>query len=485
VGNNNGTVEYSYNTGGVTGGSTGNDVGGVVGENCSGTYTDNYWNTSATISPGNTTGVGNSSSAVGGVSGLTSSQFANPSNFSTWSFNIWNSTTGAFYTTPVTSAPWFEGSVVSGSSTMNAPMLVPDLATATVTGNGTSVYNGSTVTNGYTTTYTMGGTTLSPNLTVTTAGGTNAGNYTVTPSVAGTLSTPTTQTSIASISAASGTWTIDKANLTLSGSEAYNGTTTLAGSFLTATGVDGQTFSVGGTGSGDLSSPNVQTNVALANVNNLSLGSSANGGSSSNYNGLSTTGSSVSITQAPLTATAYSASMTYGGTVPVLSGTVTGFVNGQTLSTDSGTWSTSATSSSNVGSYGVSLTLGSPYSGDYTITPASGNSTALTITASSSTFGGSGSGSLTSGSSRFGTQGGITSTNFTPVSQTVDLYQKLPSLPGSSSAGKSSDNGSSSPSPSGESTTLDKTGNSSLTVIQLSAEETSGDGILSTQELKQ
>jgi hypothetical protein len=177
--------------------------------------------------------------------------------------------------------------------------------------------------------------------------------------------------------------------------------------------------------------------------------------------------------------------MTYGGTVPVLSGTVTGFVNGQTLSTDSGTWSTSATSSSNVGSYGVSLTLGSPYSGDYTITPASGNSTALTITASSSTFGGSGSGSLTSGSSRFGTQGGITSTNFTPVSQTVDLYQKLPSLPGSSSAGKSSDNGSSSPSPSGESTTLDKTGNSSLTVIQLSAEETSGDGILSTQELKQ
>nr|MDA8028461.1 filamentous hemagglutinin N-terminal domain-containing protein [Nitrospiraceae bacterium] len=324
--NNTGFVEYSYNTGSVSGSS---NVGGVVGENSGGTYTYNYWNTSATISSGNITGVGNSPSAVGGVSGLTSSQFGMASNFSNWAFNIWNST--AFYS-PVTSAPWFEGSVVSGSGTMTAPMLVPDLATAIVTGNsGTSVYNGSTVSPGYTATYTMGGSSVtSTNIAVNV--GPNAGSYTE----AATLSAPTAQTSVDSVSAISGTWTISKANLTLSGSEVYNGTTTLAGSALTATGVDGQTFSVGGTGSGDLSSPNVQTNAPLANVTNLSLGVSTNGGLSSNYNGLSQSGSLVTIDKAPLTATAYYASMTYGGTVPTLSGTVAGFVNGQTLAGDGG-----------------------------------------------------------------------------------------------------------------------------------------------------
>jgi hypothetical protein len=279
-----------------------------------------------------------------------------------------------------------------------------------------------------------------------------------------------------SVSTVSGIWTISKANLTLSGSEVYNGTATLAGSALTATGVDGQTFSILGTGSGDLSSPNVQTNAPLANVTNLSLGASTNGGSLSNYNGLSPSGSSVTIDKAPLTATAYYASMTYGGTVPTLSGTVAGFVNGQTLYEDGGSWTTSATSSSNVGSYGVSLTLGSPYSGDYTITNASG-ATALTITAATSTTGGGASGSSSAGR--------ITATQFNPVLQTVDLFQKLPSLPGSPSAGQSSNNASTSPSSSGTSTTLLITPDSSLSVIHSPGDDTSGDGIISSETLKQ
>jgi hypothetical protein len=453
-------------------------VGGVVGYNNSGTYLSNYWNTGATISPANTTGVGNSGSSVPGVNGLSALQFGTSSNFSSWTatnnsgFNTWSS--GAF-TANTTTSPWFEGTV-SGFTAGNAPMLVPDLATAIVTGNsGTSVYNGLTVSPGYTAIYTMGGSTLtSTNIAVNV--GPNAGIYTE----SATLSTPTTQTSVDSVSTVSGTWTISKANLTLSGSEVYNGTTTLAGSALTATGVDGQTFSVGGTGSGDLSSPNVQTNAPLANVTNLTLGSSTNGGSDSNYNGLSQTGSSVTITPAPMTATANSASMTYGGTVPTLSGTVAGFVNGQTLSLDGGSWSTSATSSSNVGSYGVSLTLGSPYSGDYTITNAAGNSTALTITAATSTTGEGSSGSSGTGSSGSSTAGGITSTNFPPVSQTVDLYQKLPSLSGSYSPGNFSNSGT----PSGNSITLSSSGETSLTVIQPFGDDTSGDGILSAQELK-
>jgi hypothetical protein len=110
---------------------------------------------------------------------------------------------------------------------------------------------------------------------------------------------------------------------------------------------------------------------------------------SGDYTITAASGNSTALTigKADLTATANTASMTYGGTVPTLSGTVTGFVNGQTLASDGG-WSTTANSSSNVGSYGIFLSLVAPYSGDYTITNASGNGTAFTITAPPSTSGG-------------------------------------------------------------------------------------------------
>ena len=123
------------------------------------------------------------------------------------------------------------------------------------------------------------------------------------------------------------------------------------------------------------------------------------------------------------------------------------------------------------------MLLGFPYSGDYTVLQASGNSTALTITAATSTTGGGSSGSSTAG--------GITDTNFNPELQTVDLFQKLPSLPGSSSPGTFSNSGSFSPSSSGTSTMLDVTPDSSLKVLQPLGDDTSGDGILSAQELKQ
>ena len=368
VGDNNGTIQYSYATGAVSGT---NCVGGLVGGNLNRTYTEDYWNTTTS---GTTNGVQGGN--LSGVTGLASGTFGNSGSFTGWSFNTWS---GGKFISSATASPWFMGSVVSGTGTMSAPMLVPDLATATVTGNsGTSVYNGSTVTAGYTTTTTMGGTTLSPNVTVTTAAvGPNAGRYTNTPTY--TISAPTTQTSVDSVSAVPGTWT---------------------------------------------------------------------------------------IAPATLTATANAASMTYGSSVPALSGTVTGFVDGQTLASDGGTasWTTSATSASKAGIYGitgsVSMNLGNPYIEDYTIIQSPGNSSALTIT-----------------------PGGITSDNFNPVIQTVNLYQKLPALPGISSAGTSSDNPSS-PSPSGKLTTLEASQNSSLMVIQPGGDDTSPDGILSVEELK-
>jgi len=418
-------VEYSYNTGAVSGTS---NVGGVVGENCGGTYTGNYWNTNATISPGNTTGVGNSSSTVSGVNGLTASQFGTSSYFSGWTFNTWSS--GAFQHS-VTSDPWFEGKVVSGTGTMTAPMLLIDLPVETVTGNsGTSVYNGSPVPAGDTTTYTMGGSATPSGITITAPAsfGPNVGSYTPTPNVTGTVGSPTTQTSVVSVSATSGTWT---------------------------------------------------------------------------------------ITALPVTATANTASMTSGSAVPSVSGSLTGLTGIANISAD---WSTSATSSSAAGSYAINPASFSysngAVSGDFSVTDAAGNATALTITAAPSSSGGSSSSSGSTGGSTSssggsstvtGTQGAITSKQIVPVVQTVAIFQSLPSLPAPSSVGTStnssssssssttsggtSSNGSSSTSSSSSDTststtsmTLDESGSSSLTIIQPA--ETTGSEILSVEELK-
>ena len=108
------------------------------------------------------------------------------------------------------------------------------------------------------------------------------------------------------------TGVINKANLTITGSGVYNGTTSIAGSNLTADGVAGQTFSL--TGSGTLSTRNVQTNQPLSSIGTLVLGTSGNGGLASNYNTITVTGSSVSVTPEALTITAATNTKTYDAT---------------------------------------------------------------------------------------------------------------------------------------------------------------------------
>jgi len=115
-------------------------------------------------------------------------------------------------------------------------------------------------------------------------------------------------------------------------------------------------------------------------------------------------GGTLTINPAMLTYTANPASMTVGGAVASVGGTVAGFVNGQTLaSATSGTltWSTSAGNSSSTGSYAIDGAGLTANNGNYVFVQAPGNATALTL-ASASTSGGSGS----SGSSSLGAAGG-------------------------------------------------------------------------------
>ncbi|MBA4707113.1 YDG domain-containing protein, partial [Aquitalea aquatica] len=134
------------------------------------------------------------------------------------------------------------------------------------------------------------------------------------------------------------TATINKADLTLSGSKTYDATTSVTGSLLTASGVNGQTFSVTGTGdTSNLSSKNVQTNATLNSVTGLALGTSSNGGLSSNYNALSTTGSAITVTAKTLTLSGITASdKVYDGTSTATLNTSSvgyaGLINGDTVS---------------------------------------------------------------------------------------------------------------------------------------------------------
>ncbi|WP_168208348.1 YDG domain-containing protein [Janthinobacterium tructae] len=132
--------------------------------------------------------------------------------------------------------------------------------------------------------------------------------------------------------------TIHKADVIVSGSKTYDGTTSVAGSTLTATGVAGQQFSVTGAGdASNLSSKNVQSGAALASATGLSLGSSSNGGQASNYNAIGVAGSSYTVTAKGITLTGISAlDKTYDATTTATLNTTnvaySGLVGGDSVS---------------------------------------------------------------------------------------------------------------------------------------------------------
>jgi len=265
-----GTVSNSYAAGNVTGTS---EVGGVLGYHNSGSVSNSYWNS-------NVIAIGIGFGATTGATGLTTAQMQQQSNFSSWDFvNTWIDYNGftspllRSFMTPLTVtannvAKTYDGQAYSGSggvnysSTPNANLL------------GTLNYSG------------------------TSQGATNAGTYAIAPG--GLYSNQQGYL----IGYADGALTVNPATLVLSGTRAYDGSSAVAGSVLTATGVAGETFAVTGVGDiSNLASKNAQTASTLASVTGLALGTSGNGGLSTNYNALSTAGSSVGITAKALTVT--------------------------------------------------------------------------------------------------------------------------------------------------------------------------------------
>jgi hypothetical protein len=88
---------------------------------------------------------------------------------------------------------------------------------------------------------------------------------------------------------------------------------------------------------------------------------------------------SVGVYRAPLQVTAVNASMTRGSTVPTLTYTITGFVNGQNVSIVTGAPSltTSVTSATGTGHYAINVSPGTLAAPNYSFYPTNG---ILTVT---------------------------------------------------------------------------------------------------------
>jgi gliding motility-associated-like protein len=120
--------------------------------------------------------------------------------------------------------------------------------------------------------------------------------------------------------------------------------------------------------------------IQLTNVNRTLLGYNYD------FAAAASNATALTITKANLTFTAQSATKRYGEANPTITGTITGFVNNQSVASLTGTpaYSTTATTASGVGNYPI--TLSGVSSNNYTITAASANSTALSITKSTLTY---------------------------------------------------------------------------------------------------
>ena len=256
-------------------------------------------------------------------------------------------------------------------SDLTSSTIVYGTSTTTITGSlgdGTAYPTGSTVT------ITIGSDTETPTVD-------NNGDFTTTFSTAnlGVTDSPYTVTysfpgnpTFTPASDTSTTLTVTAAPLTASivgdPTKTYDGTTSAAltqANFSLSGLVGSQSFTVTQT-VGTYNSEDVTVATMVTASLTPSDFTPGPGTVASNYILPTTACGAGNINSALLTVTASNESMTYGGSVPALAYTYTGLVNGNTSASFSGGLATTATSSSNVGSY--SITQGNlAATGNYTI----------------------------------------------------------------------------------------------------------------------
>jgi autotransporter-associated beta strand protein/predicted outer membrane repeat protein len=160
-----------------------------------------------------------------------------------------------------------------------------------------------------------------------------------------------------------------------------NATATLSGGVLVGV-VPQDAGSVLLTQAGTFAQANVGTAIAVTASDSIS------GGAAANYTLTQPGGLSGNITAVPLSYKATAVTIAYGTTPSGLTGTLIGFVAGESqTSATTGTLSftTTATASSAAGSYAITGSGLSANHGNYTFVQDAGNATALTISAASST----------------------------------------------------------------------------------------------------
>ncbi|MDR3478349.1 MAG: MBG domain-containing protein, partial [Gammaproteobacteria bacterium] len=185
-----------------------------------------------------------------------------------------------------------------------------------------------------------------------------------------------------SISYTNGALTVNPASLTVAANNAnktYGQTVTFSGSEFTPTGLqNSETIgSVNLTSAGAISTANVSSSP-YSIVASLATGGTFN---PANYS-ISYTNGNLTVNPATLTYTANQASRFFGAENPAFSGTVSGFVLGQTQSTATTgvlAFITAATVSSNAGQYAINGSGLTANLGNYIFTQAAKNASALTI----------------------------------------------------------------------------------------------------------
>jgi len=247
---------------------------------------------------------------------------------------------------------------------VNSASKVYGAALPTFGGTITGLVNGDTVT----ATYSSTGTATSP-----------AGTYPITVTLSGSAAANYAPT------ITNGTLTITKAGLTVTAnpaSRSYGAANPVFTDIVTGF-VNGDTLATAVTGAASLTT----TATAASPVGSYTITTAAGTLAAANYT-FTFANSTLTVNKAVLTVTANAASSTYGSANPTFADTITGFFNGDTVSsatTGAASLTTTATASSPAGVYTITAAAGTLAATNYTFTFVNGTLTVskavLTVTA--------------------------------------------------------------------------------------------------------